>query len=256
MSQVISPNRRIRLAPTADSHRAIVVHALHKSASMFLHELFQDLASRSNTPYYSIHNADESLRIVDSGHQGPFIQCPVRSFALNQNSFPNGQLIHVCQIRDPRDILVSQYFSLGWIHSAKNWSPEEKELRQRIQAMTVDQYVLQEADISNVPLLERYSPLLNFRNTHNCLVVRYEDMVLRFRQWLKPIIALFEVRLPWLLNYQLRRKFGGQFKVSTEKMQHRRRITPGDHLEKLQPETIEKLNLQYAEILSAFGYAD
>lgn len=240
---------------------SVVVHGLHKSATMFLFEFFKKVAEDRKLPFYS-ENLPEAGLPPDDGTA--FCFSPVRSFdfaCLESNETvsgstkakgPRSRVRRIFQVRDPRDILVSEYFSLGWIH------PEGQTLSKRrseIQQMTVDEYVLQTLEASRWPLHEKYDPLLKLNAEHpDFTVVRYEDMVLDFPNWVASTIAPFEFRNPKRAASRYVKQFAKQFDVKTESLTHRRKVTPGDHKEKLRPETISALNKRFKDVLERFGY--
>lgn len=229
-------------------NHSVVVHGLHKSATMFLFQFFQQVAADRGVPFYS-----PNLPGGEAAPSDGSIHCfsPCRSFEFERSQ---ESVQRIFQIRDPRDILVSEYFSFGWIH------PNEKgqmlsRRRQEIQQMSIDDYVLSQPEFSKWPLNEKYLPLLDVDfGEPNLHLVRYEDMVLNFSKWVESAIVPFEFRSPRSAAARYVKQFASQFDVKAESMTHRRKMTPGDHREKLQPETIEKLNSRFADVLSKFGY--
>lgn len=234
---------------TRPLNHSVVVHGLHKSATMFLFQFFQQVAGDRDVSFYS-PNLPGSESAPDDGSIHCFAPC--RAFEFTPADYP---VQRIFQIRDPRDILVSEYFSFGWIH------PNEKgqmlsRRRQEIQEMAIDDYVLQQPQFSKWPLNEKYLPLMDLdfdRPEFN--LVRYEDMVLDFPKWVESAITPFEFRSPRSAISRYVKKFASQFEVKAESMTHRRKMTPGDHREKLQPKTIEKLNERFADVLKRFGYS-
>ena len=53
---------------------------------------------------------------------------------------------------------------------------------------------------------------------------------------------------------QMALRYRHEFKIRSEFMQHKRRIKPGDHREKLQPATIDQLNQRFENVFLRFGY--
>lgn len=230
---------------------SVIVHGLHKSATMFLFEFFQTVSADRKVPFYS-DNLPDPIRPPTDGS----IHCesPVRTFDFeerNQDTAPTKRIFH---IRDPRDMLVSEYFSVGWIHPNETGKAMDQR-RSKIQKMTVDEYVLQQPEFSSWPLNEKFKNLLSLDLSNpNYSLVRYEDMVLDFPSWARTAIEPFEFRFPGRALNRYVKKFSSQFEVKQESMSHRRKVTPGDHKEKLQPSTIEALNDRFQEVLTRFGY--
>lgn len=217
---------------------------------MFLFKFFQQVAADRKLGFFSQNLPDF---VEPSAQDHPYCLAPVRTFEFERRSSePIKRIFHV---RDPRDILVSEYFSFGWIHP----DDEKKNLSSRrteIQQMSIDEYVLQQPKFSRWPLEQKFKPLQELDLDHESYcVVRYEEMVLDFPAWVSAVIKPFEFRRPQKIVARYVKKFAAEFNVdSSESMSHKRKITPGDHREKLKPETIEQLNLRFEGVLSAFGY--
>ena len=236
------------------SSTGLVVHALHKSASMFLHKFFHDLCERLDCPYFSIHNVPANESNIPDSINHSFVLCPVRSFNCDSYVYP--QLKHVrylLQVRDPRDILVSEYFSLGWRHTSKNWSDEALRRREKIQNMSIDEFVLEEPH-GKPPLLERYRPVMDLGKRDNVCLVRYETLVTQFPIWLETVLDLLELGNEKRLKQKLLLQYRGEFQPDLNEQGHKRNILPGDHRKKLAPETIAKLNKRFQPLLQQLNY--
>ena len=231
----------------------LVVHALHKSASMFLYKFFCDLCERLDCPFHSIHNRPANDASVSKSIGHSFVLCPVRSFNCNSYQFSQlDQVRYLLQIRDPRDILVSEYFSLGWLHTSKNWSEEALQRREKIKNMSIDEFVLQEPH-GKTPLLERYRPALELTEGTNVRFVKYETLVTRFPEWLENVLDLLGLSDEKRLKQKLLQRYRDEFQLD-ESDNHKRNILPGDHKEKLKPETIQKLDQRFQAVLQRFDY--
>jgi Sulfotransferase domain len=154
-------------------------------------------------------------------------------------------------VRDPRDILVSGYFSTAFSHplpgekSDKRAAFEQK--RDWAQSVSIDEYVLAEAPrlLKN---LQRYHDLLLSRHPHT-LLLRYEEMIGDFESWLNRILQYTpRLRQKLLENHRKQRP------VTENIDRHLRKGVAGDYREKLQPETIAALNRLFEEVLPVFGY--
>lgn len=241
------------------TRQGVIVRALHKSGSMFLYHFFAQVARDAGLPYYSINHAVPNEDQVEESIETPFCLCPVREFSQRRfANFPNlDRVVQIFHLRDPRDILVSEYYSMGWIHPDKNWDDQAKARRQEIQAMSVDQYVLNHHQMSPYPIADRFAPLMELElDSADIIISQYEQMVTQFYRWALGAIAPFQ--FPWTAGWAAKYawKFRNEFKVTQESMTHKRNIKPGDHRVKLQPETIAILNERLAPILIRFGYLD
>lgn len=247
--------------PVAET-RGVVVHALHKSASTFLFKFFQRLARRQGFHFYSENLPGEAQAAPPSDVEENFCWGPVRHLRVDETRrFANvDHLTQLAQIRDPRDILVSQYFSFGWTHVDTNWNQQQRDYRKAIQQLTIDEYVTDQSLQDAEKLVKSFDRLLEAVAGRSAddpdvpVVLRYEDMVLDFKNWVRPVLEPFDYRFASLAAAYFANDYRDEFKVSGESMSHKRRVTPGDHVEKLRPESIALLNERFEPVLKQFGY--
>ena len=97
----------------------IVVFTLHKSASMFIHQVCEYLSQQSGMDHFSPNSRvapiDERLLLTDKefwkANHGCF--APVRFYVDVPDIDDYKVILHV---RDPRDVLVSMFYSYCYIH--------------------------------------------------------------------------------------------------------------------------------------------
>lgn len=243
-----------RLRPFPKS-TGLTVHALHKSASMFLYKFFNDLSQQVDVPFYSIHHAPPDDQSIDVSRTDSFVLGPIRSFNVDDWVFPGlNEQRCLIQVRDPRDILVSEYFSLGWLHSDAAWNDDAKAQREKIQATSIDKFVVDEQLTGKSPLLDRMRPLLQLSQNARATLVTYEEMVTDFPRWLSKVLSTMDLEDDPTLIRALVKQYEDEFKPSSEGG-HKRNVTPGDHRQKLKPETVDILNEKFAEILAVMAYS-
>ncbi|MEL7500190.1 MAG: hypothetical protein AAFN77_21505 [Planctomycetota bacterium] len=251
-----TPGQRPGPPTSLPESTGVMVHALHKSASMFLHQFFEDLCRRSKTDYVSIHHPDADQQTVAEARETSFVWCPLRTFDVSPTPFPRvRRCLRIFQVRDPRDILVSEYFSLGWRHSDANWSADAKRRRAEIQKMTIDEFVLTESHTGKPPLVDRMAPVCSAMASETACVVKYETMVTDFSTWLGQVIPHCGFSNAERLTRFLANKYRNEFTPDKDSNGHKRAIQPGDHRNQLQPETIDALNQRFGLILGELGYA-
>ena len=182
--------------------------------------------------------------------------------------------IAVFLVRDPRDILVSAYYSFGFTHP---WSPDpviraQQEIRRAaISAQTIDEYAC-----ANAPLLAQQFALAG-RLRHACsrsVLLRYEDMIhdwpvfeealqrhlrlapsafrggTRIRQWLRALQR--HLRLAPSALMEMRARITPRQTEDTSA--HQRSGATGSHARKLTPETVQVLDGIFEGALSDLGY--
>jgi hypothetical protein len=156
-------------------------------------------------------------------------------------------------VRDPRDALVSEYFSSAYSHSI----PEEGEGRQqmlenRARALkaSVATYVLRQAKSFRGTLME----YREFIGMPGMRLYHYEDAIMNKRWFLEDICEHFG----WTVtDQQLDQILGWADVLPDEERPDKfvRKVTPGDHRDKLEAEVILQLNDILAPMLDELGYS-
>jgi hypothetical protein len=229
----------------------IAIFALHKSASMFLYEFYKTVCRKSGNDIYSVHTIPGSnLNIVNKNFYATKNDksCLVPARFFPETLEPNIQYHFV--LRDPLDLLVSEYYSYGWMHRMMNNDFANR--REKIISMTVDEYCLEYAD----DLFERYSLIFNHINKPNVTILLYSEMVLNFQTWAKKAVEYFD--LTDTQFDEIVDKFSHEFaaieelepdKIKSGEKRHKRKMYPGDHIEKLEKETIDILKIKFKPML-------
>ncbi len=154
----------------------------------------------------------------------------------------------ILQLRDPRDLLTSLYFSTAFSHAVIN--PKVIRRRREALGMDIDTFVLHAAD-EYLPIFTQYSELLI--GGKSVLFLRYEDMVADFQGWLKRLSLHAQLNQKSEILDRIQKE--SDFSVENEdKFSQRRQITPGDHIRKLRPVTISRLTQLFEPVLDKFGY--
>ena len=158
-------------------------------------------------------------------------------------------------VRDPRDMLVSHYFSMRSSHPdpGKVLTTGRTSLPRRDKAlvMSADEYALDLASYY-VRQFDRYIDVLD-ANRDLFTLFRYEDVIFNKRSWVADICSAFD----WDVSPRVVNKIADKNDIvprAENEAKHVRQVTPGDGMRKLQPETIEKLNDLFAKQLDYFGY--
>jgi hypothetical protein len=274
----------------------LAFHFPHKTGSMFGYEILERIARITKAPFFSQNNNPPShgaLANVDfDSASGLFLRGPVRDFAVTENQslqtddYANDTPIHllecvdyyaVCQVRDSLDLVVSQYFSHGWIHSLN--SSIDAEIRRRIQAgeISIYEYALMEfrgeSGFGEASILHKYHNLAKLKSLlgPKCLVLNYEEMMLGYSKWskqmadfLRPFVEIKDELVQLKPDYKgLKRSgrfgfFGRKERFWQDPLQyaeqemrktHIRSPYPGDHLNFLTPAEISSLRY-YEQSLS------
>lgn len=158
----------------------------------------------------------------------------------------------VLLIRDPRDMLVSQYFSMRFSHPIPRTGQVRnnmREARATISAMDVDRYVLSDQCAFILSNYRGYASHID----HDWRLFRYEDIISNKRKWLRDIAGHLRFSLDdGSLDAIADRN--DIFPDGEQPQNHIRQVLPGNHKKHLRPETISALNVSCADILEQYGY--
>jgi len=161
----------------------------------------------------------------------------------------------VLLVRDPRDMLVSHYYSMRSSHPdpGRALTTSVRGLSRRDSALSlgVDEYAIDMANVYARQLSRYIGALKAYRASFT--LFRYEDVVFNKRKWVADICAAYDWSVPERITNRIADK-NDIMPRSENEAKHIRQVTPGDGVRKLQPETVEKLNELFETQLAYFGY--
>src|SRR5690606_38944330 len=155
----------------------------------------------------------------------------------------------IIQLRDPRDVLTSMYYSFAYSHPEIHDDARNK--RKEFQASDVNTIALKYAPEF---LAKSYSPYMQLlKNNDNILFVKYEEMVTNFESWLEKVSGYLDINLSKEAKDQILKI--ADFRVDGENVHsHKRSVQPGNHKKHLTEATIAQLNNIFADVNSFYGY--
>jgi len=217
--------------------RGIYIYGLHKTATTFLHRAFRT-PSKDMGYYYWEKPVGKWAAEIDKEKlfnpprdiKTPFCMCPIRHYEPRREVFDNIKDVrHIFHVRDPRDCLVSAYYSFAYEHgltgNEKTEADRQARMR-RIQATSIDDFVLNGKD----KWYKRYLPLKNLNKLKGLVtLVTYEDMVMESQKWLYTILRQMAIAPPQLKKYW--ELLADEFKppLKEDPKQHKRQMWPGDY---------------------------
>lgn len=158
--------------------------------------------------------------------------------------------IAIFLVRDPRDILVSSFYSFGYSHGFSNVEEiKQRQIERRIntQSVSLDKYALQSAP----GMLSHFTTMCNLsRNCNRGVVLRYEDMIENWEDFAAGLCKYINIK-PRVLEQVYQRSRPRQREDITS---HRRSGKSGGFRSKLSEETIASLNLTFEPVLEYFKY--
>lgn len=158
--------------------------------------------------------------------------------------------IAIFLVRDPRDILVSAYYSFGYTHGlsrVKEIRARQTTIRKDIQARTVDEYALDSADViqRNFETVYKLS-----RVCERSSILRYEAMISDFDEFADQLTRYVNINRN--VVRQIYERSRPKNKIDTSS--HRRSGKPGGFRNALKEDTVDALNKKFEDTLERFHY--
>ncbi|MEZ5958387.1 MAG: sulfotransferase domain-containing protein [Hyphomonadaceae bacterium] len=233
--------------------------AYAKSGSVLLDSLIRDIVAAGGAPSFNL-----SEQLFAQGHSTKDARFAWKSLFAERGvvhygfrNYPPYELPIrdenplVLLVRDPRDMLVSMYFSAAKSHGLPAQGPHRGELeraREEASLLSVDEYCL--AHIND------YLVAFEHNRRHGldrAMVFRYEEIIFKKRDFVANLSQIMGVSLyPEEVDRiaQAHDLIPAQEDVNA----HIRNVHPGDHRNKLRPSTIDALNEAFVGFMSAYGY--
>jgi len=257
-------------APHAWSERtnSFMMLTIHKAASSYVGQVLTELFDAFGYRCVDLQGEafslgmEEGQFVADSAERffepgcffGPLRGRPAKSAAQISPARP---IIHV---RDPRDCLVSHYYSIRDSHPVPNGERAKIFLanRERAERITVDEYVemliTHDKNMQFKQTLQTFIDLI--KHQPHCIVSKYEKMVTDFEYWIYDIVSQFGIAVDYSTVIDLIERTNPEvnFAVEENVQNHKRQVTPGDHARKLAPRTVSLATEFFSEELKFFGY--
>lgn len=263
---------RVEKALLAGRHRtrctkpSILHFSFNKAATQYVKGLLIDVARRNGlTPAllhdYAFHHAMPFLDHLDREEMSRYAHVFKPAgylytvFGGMIEGIPSLEKFKVVLVvRDPRDILVSDYYSIAYSHAIPEGDKKEVYLSRRAAALasSLDEHVLAHAAKVRA-IFEKYQTHL-FPVCPGAHVARYEDMVACFPEWLDALLAACGLEVPQNVREKILTDHEARRPKSEDVRKHLRKGVPGEHREKLLPGTVERLDEIFGDILPHFGY--
>lgn len=159
-------------------------------------------------------------------------------------------------VRDPRDALVSEYFSNAYSHPVPAAQPESAEMqrfilerRQEALATDLQAYVRKSAQ-AFARTLGLYAPVLEMPNLR---CVKYEDVILKKSNLIMSVAEHFGFPVDEATVQRILR-WADVVPSQEDPKAFVRRVRPGDHAEKLSVETLAAIAPILNDAMVRFGY--
>jgi len=246
---------------------SILFVSVHKCATSFFSQyILLNMKGRTNINYQQWHFRDavDPRRFRIMTRKNGYVYGVIRlmdkehpSYELTEHLLSDvnlkGKKVAVL-VRDPRDILVSMYYSFGFSHAGSPneaiWAYQDKRSK-TISAMSIDDYSLYAAPVLNEKF-ERLHALRSNNHPDEVMVFKYEDMIYNYESFYKQLNGFLELE-----DYAKKRIYEATRPREKEQPdKHKRLGIPGDYRQKLEKHTIQELNNILEPALRHFGYLE
>ncbi len=252
------------LTPSKSEQPSVLSLALPKGGSVLLEKIMTGLCPHAGLGYFSLEHKlfERGLPVNDTPPEASRLFFPTGYCYGGFRRLPTSFEIPILEsarkvllVRDPRDMLVSLYFSITKSHRPPGTDAGKDAL---------ERFERDRAKVSQTPIgvfmkhrAERFATLYysydRILDDPRLRVYRYEDVLYEKRRWVADICEW----LGWDIPEKVREKVADKNDLIPGKEnegQHVRKAHPGDHREKLDDKTIDFLNELLAPILDRHGY--
>jgi hypothetical protein len=241
------------------------IFGLYKAGSTMLFTAVKSLASVAGTPYFDVGQHFRTANVVletariDEAGQGTLFSYLSRPGVIfgGWRQFPTNYALPIDRdtrayllVRDPRDMITSQYFSLKYSHTTEGPGGSNiRRARDRLENIGIDSFALAQA-----PKIKRYFDDYKKIADARLKIHRYEDIIFHKSSFLNELCDHLGLHVPRdHLNSILQRI---DLRPREENVHsHVRNVAPGDHVNKLSSSTIEELNACLHDVLAEYDYS-
>ena len=260
-----SQQRVLLVSKNNNSQNSTLFYTTHKCASSFMQKILIKLCANGSYVFNDYASAIYQLgnkldieqdkknylvNFLESNYDRLFykkneIYGPLR-FPVD---FPDRNTFkHIFFLRDPRDVIVSSYYSFGFTHSLPTNEKSKGRMlsiRKEIQQKGIDQYAIDFAD----ELVQRYIGFKNLKeNCDSFIYLKYDDFtnntkafILNLSQYLNVNLSDNELKV---LCYE-----ASPIQKNIKKESHKRSGKNGQYVNELKPETQAILNEKFKTTL-------
>lgn len=234
----------------------LFVFTVHKAGSVGLQNFLAKVAEEADVPHHYASSkvtplpdtrTNDDPRMIEALKGKTGIIGPLRRPVDLPESERSGSKT-ILHLRDPRDGLVSMYFS--WVY---NHTGIPDAARQAWEEQGIDAFV-----IENTPdYRDRYrSYIENYLGKEDCRLLYYEDFVVDREKWTREFCDFtgFPFENRFVQNFNRNKPNLEALANNEDPQRHVRKAIPGDYKVKLTPETIATLNDLWSDVLSALNY--
>lgn len=255
--------QRVDLTVPATNHsRSLYAFAPHKCGSVLLQNIVKDMCAEEGFPFLNIH----SELFIKGLRLHPFAKAIQE--LLNKPGYCFGALrgpaaidiqtiaprAKIFLLRDPRDVIVSYYFSITKSHPSPGAGPARDALlanRSEVESLSIDAFVQRE---NGFLILQNIRTFLKWtKELPNSTLFRYEDIIFAKEAWVKAIAECFDFHL----SIEAIKAIADRHDIIPEyenSSQHIRQVRPGNYKKHLSATSIATIESAFKDVLDELSY--
>jgi len=234
----------------------------HKCGSVLLQNIMGDLAQAAGYPFLNIYSQIFTQGVPHKSFRPSIdllLRLPGYCFAGLRQPW-TGDTAHLAHhrkiflVRDPRDVMVSYYFSMAKSHALPGSGPLRDSFlsdRQKINQMSISEFINAGTGFF---VLENMREFLRWsREMPRSKVFRYEDVIFHKQAWVRDICTFFELKVPAATMDEIAARH--DIVPDTENPDaHVRQVRPGNYKTHLSHDDIARIEHRFQDLFEAFGY--
>lgn len=248
--------------PPTDKSYSICAISPHKCGSMLLQNIMSDLCAVSDFPFLNIYSEffstghnhwdfRESIETVISGigYCYGVLRVP---WTRNLDTVAGHKKIFL--VRDPRDVIVSLYFSLTRSHALPGQGSSRDSLlsrRTESLALSIDEFVQQGKEFG---ILENMRTFMQWSETlPNSRLFKYEDIIFEKKRWIAEMVGFLDLNV----SADTIKAIADRHNIipkDEDPDRHIRQVTPGNHKKHLSRQSIAVIETAFGDILEKMSY--
>lgn len=251
--------------PEAADMDSFFVFSFPRCGSTLLDRMLRQICDGTETPYITI--ADDAFADgVPSNRIAPSIESILsprgfgylgfRHFFSFDPQFDFSPFKKVLLMRDPRDMMVSLFFSVKHSHAIPKQgeaSKRMKESRDLIRNVEINDYMALGAQHHAQRFIKSVNRYRQFVFDDRLRIYNYEKVIFEKAAWLRDLADYLSIPA----SDELIARVAAENDIVPEKEDpsaHIRQVRPGNYKQHLSEASIAMLNEEFAEVLELFGY--
>ncbi len=247
---------RVNLPKLLEGFKSAYLFSFHKSGSTLMDSMVRKYCRKLGVPTFSLFDSAFDSGIPTKEVMDDALVCFSKTGRIYTGfrHYPRFDLVLtgapcILLVRDPRDMLVSMYYSVAKSHVVLRNNLEFLKRRRETAGMSVDEFALRKAHmyVHNFNKYQQKLPL------DTLTTYRYEDVIYAKEAWLSDLVEKLSLPQDSATIKIIAKQFD-IFPKQEKQDKHIRQVHPGNYRSKLAPQTIAAISEELEEFLTYYNY--